>query len=545
MIGNLGGRGTFQTRYRVKPDALEGRDFYIPHGDGMVIWLTRDKLEVLPDRYALEPKQALDFFFDPRNHLEEGFKTIILRRLESAFASDPEARRNIEKQIAARVKKATWVNNDLSKLITTKGFQSSRHWASWITRLAKLPGAGSRPFQTFLSQPWVTENPKWASWILSTLRVDPTGVWEGALQSETWDPFAHPEWPKWFAASVDKDSERGAILVANRYLGDPRAIAHPDWEKWIWRLRKVYGTRRRQLPPSPYLQEAATHLLSLPQAIEKETWPALVTDLMINDEARVKVVSQILSQPGAAKNPAFPTLVDTLLQSPAPEVFAALLNEVLFKPEAQAWPQWNRWVADRLLTDDSVSEAAARFLARPEILARPEWPNWSETFLTQLRENPRFKSVFFDGSVFFHSRLRQNPRWMPTTDHLLKTAQENPYSLFASPSLILGNAALTGDPQVTALVDDYVARGTNLWPLIRDLFYKAPLTNDPRLPHWIEQIILSGTEDEYLQYRLRHRPFPSIQNYMPRWKRALRFKPANRAAFLAREPIGACALGGL
>jgi hypothetical protein len=567
-IGTKGATGSgFHIRFKVDPSAREGIDFFRA-SDNIIVWITRDKLEIIPDSLRLSSADIVRLLTNPSFVNERGQQEYLFRRM--ARMEDQElikAYEEVDRLIADR---ATYHSLE-SFIVRRPEFVRAPQWMSWSATLlnCKQCTFSKVPLFELRIQKIESEFPKDAFREIDQYIKIPElvpHIAENILKSPLY--MQAPQWPSW----INRVIMSRLKVERTTLLGLPNVVAMRSWKRWYEHALAVQND---------YYEEAKFFdLLSLPSVQTKPGWLELVLKTVQKAKADAATcILRFIFHPEIVKRPDYHQVADRLLRETIGFTSDEhnFFTQLLLINESRSLPHWKEHVValakgsdwstsyavdivvrhPRLFAElskdpafmklidkvfasgkwapHSISLTIKKLLLDNEFRGTATWKRWFRLYLNAYlnpRKNIKTDELFdtedptFSGDVqnsplgilievLSLDEILSDPNWPSWTYHILKRA--NPYAI----SKILNSPKIRSsakyDAFIDLLVEDMIHRGRKTKfgkNLIETVLTSDWLQAQPRWEGWIDALI-----DVYPAEIARHVLESSKNRNIDRWFR--------------------------
>lgn len=338
-------RAGYPVRLEVLPHAREGVDFSRFKGvPQTILWLTRDKLRVLPEPLKLGESEAVSYLLDLKTEDE----LAVRRRVKSGLERDVPSRdfiKRMDRAILTAARDPRRFRLVQEEFILWAWYRAHGNWLGVLRTLASQARfGGAEPLlRTVLSQEFAIEHREWpvfvdhiaeglAEAIDEAHRAFAEVILANPLVLKRREYDAH--WLRW--AKLMEEHQRKENIVF-RVLAKPEAMGHPHWITMARRaayrpmsLAVLFGNLLRE----PGFRDAPAVRKVLPLWLGRamQGHAALVhwNDLV-----------PLMGHPAVADDPRLERWVDEAIRAGVVEL---VREEVLSKPHVKKHPKYREWM---------------------------------------------------------------------------------------------------------------------------------------------------------------------------------------------------------
>jgi hypothetical protein len=366
--GTVSAHAPLPIQMRVAPNALEGVDFIFPHKNSKtaILWLTRDKLEIIPEAIDQDLAKALEMSVRASSPPAPFLFVTLKRKLNMWVAKpDPETTTKIE----------TFVNEILADELPCEHFQllplfdlfASEPWSQWeksktwagllsqkiAEHIAKNISALSRSKQFLTPEAWrqsaliytTSFFEKYSPGASMTQHDDDFKLGQllhnVLIENRTYDLTGHPNWKNWMKHILTFDLGSHALSAIDSHVIRDQQLKDRDPALWNEILEK-----RLQYPLDPaFFYRPFVHVKGLANHPKWAAWMDWV-------------LSKLESEPKMHEN------------TFAHKGFAGFgIAHILTTQEAIAHPLWIQFVTRAITSSPSLgSEILERFTSSENLL---------------------------------------------------------------------------------------------------------------------------------------------------------------------------------
>lgn len=385
--GRPSSQAGFPLRFAVSPDARENVDFV--EVGGVLVWLTRDKLTLIPEGDGVDALQALDVLVRGGEGVDEGLKALLVRKIREATWDEKlvlRASRTIDRQLnrkdASRIELIRLLND--------------------FPPLRKLPG--------FLG---------WAEKLTLGL---PLGDSKHSSLLFTAEAVENPEWPRTIVGILEKLDPARRILLALPLVESPDALSHRDFAMILDRI-------------VTYAEASGGHALRAPLYIKVMGHPAVqampgfpdwvnrLVRLQQGEKDLEEGLGRMLGAPAAFRDPRWSSWAGTALRDHGTANWHGGMEKLLLSPPVLARKDWGTLALEAIRGNSY--EDNGRLLGFSEISARPEWPRLARAALAAAAGIRSHKAFRLQRSILLSPNGFRLPEWPQLVERFFRSASSD------------------------------------------------------------------------------------------------------------------------